>query len=172
MVGSIQMKYTVNIVVRNICFYDMQQVVTNIYIEGTSHIIIENCTFMLNQFIHSDISKSMILITMQTLSPRISFVNCNFYHNINCEYLILVNAVNALPENLSCVITANIFLQRCTLIGNTSPIINILGAMNTSCKMNLFIIGLSVVAKNSGDVKLAVVDVIKTSLMLSKHPLT
>ena len=33
--------------------------------------------------------------------------------------------------------------------------------MNTSCKINLFIIGPSVVANNSGDIKLGVIDVIK-----------
>ena len=51
MIGLIQRKYTVNVVVSNMQFYHMHQVITNIYIESTSHVVIENCTFMLNQLI-------------------------------------------------------------------------------------------------------------------------
>ena len=162
--------YDISIVLRSLQFYNMQKIAVQIFTESSAKILIEGCTFLLNQFRFSEHYDSLITITMKTLKSTITFLNCQFNQNSDWYSLIAVYPTTGYAStlsNVSCIITPTIILKGCDFIENSLRLLETDVAMDLPCMLNIIIIGPSAVISNTGSMHISgIFTVAKVSLTM------
>ena len=137
MITQQQMKYNVSATISNLHFYGMQKTAVHIHTDSETftNILVENCTFVLNKLIYSKFFNSMIVmsISLKTINPTITFLNCKFYQNTDWNSLIAtaVSPMQPLPDITNHTV-ANIILEGCDFMDNAgATIVNILVLVQT-----------------------------------------
>ena len=144
-----QTKYSLNILISDSLFYNMDQNVLNLKIKNNcspvrNTAIITRCTFYFSKNFNPIVtSQGRMVADLSEFNATLTFLSCKFYYNTKVHLILITLAqhLQCITSNVTCLFLTNITINECYFVESDGGLLHFTSNLSTPCKVNICIIG-------------------------------